>query len=147
MPTILFDCLEFLSRKISYEQLAAKFKDTKAITYKHEVGNKKTISPLTRKAVRKSVRFADSEHDAVLEKDEKEELMKGRRSCGSNYIDELLGERERMNVTRVKVKMTKEEAAKLLSKFKCKEGGVLPFKDVASELVALPMDRVTILST
>lgn len=147
IPTILFACLEFLSRKISYEQLATKFKDTKAITYKDEVGNKKIISPLTRKAVRKSVRFADSEHDVILEKDEKEELMKGRRSCGSNYIDELLGERERMNVTRVKVKMTKEEAAKLLSKFKCKEGGVLPFKDVASELVALPMDRVTILST
>lgn len=140
ITTILFDCLEFLSRKISYEKLEAKFKDTKAITYKDEVGNKKIISPLTRKGVRKSVRFADSEQD------EKDELMKGRRSCGSNYIDELLGERERMNVTRVKVKMTKEEAAKLLSKFKCKEG-VLPFKDVASELIALPMDRVTILST
>ncbi|XWS50090.1 hypothetical protein CRYUN_Cryun12cG0058600 [Craigia yunnanensis] len=45
---------------------------------------------------------------------------------------------------RVKVKMTKQEAARLLSK--CKDGGILEFRDVASELVDLPMDRVNVVS-
>ncbi|XVF51315.1 hypothetical protein PTKIN_Ptkin04bG0175100 [Pterospermum kingtungense] len=45
---------------------------------------------------------------------------------------------------RVKVKMTKQEAARLLSK--CKDGGVLEFRDVASEVVNLPMNRVSIVS-
>ncbi|WRX18895.1 hypothetical protein QQP08_011382 [Theobroma cacao] len=43
---------------------------------------------------------------------------------------------------RVKVRMTKQEAARLLSK--CKDGGVLEFRDVARELVALPKDRVIV---
>ncbi|XVE64685.1 hypothetical protein DITRI_Ditri07aG0120900 [Diplodiscus trichospermus] len=45
---------------------------------------------------------------------------------------------------RVKVKMTKQEAARLLSK--CKDGGILEFRDVARELVNLPMDRVRLVS-
>ncbi|KAL1108239.1 hypothetical protein V6Z11_D03G099400 [Gossypium hirsutum] len=45
---------------------------------------------------------------------------------------------------RVKVKMTREEAVRLLSK--CKDGGVLEFKDVARELVDLPGNRVNIVS-
>ncbi|XWS61608.1 hypothetical protein CRYUN_Cryun07bG0140800 [Craigia yunnanensis] len=45
---------------------------------------------------------------------------------------------------RVKVKMTKQEAARLLSK--CKDGGILEFRDVASELVDLPMNRVSVVS-
>lgn len=44
---------------------------------------------------------------------------------------------------RVKVRMTKAEAARLLSK--CKEGGVLGFKDVENELVQIPMNRVHVL--
>ncbi|CAK8539304.1 unnamed protein product [Lathyrus sativus] len=122
--TILFACLDFLNTKISNEKTTECLKDPK----------------VRRKAVMKSVRFMDSERDALLEK----ELMKGRRSCNnSDCIDEF-GEREKMNV-RVKVKMTKEEAAKFLSKFKCKEGGVLPLKDVAPQLMALPLHRFTIL--
>lgn len=122
----------FLNRKISYE----KIKETKAIIYRDELDNIKMKSSLCqRKTFKKSVRFVDSKDDANLRK---EEFMKGMR-C----IDEL-GERERMNI-RVKVKMTKEEATRLLSK--CNEGGVFQFNDVVHELVALPMDRVTILST
>ncbi|GMI95533.1 hypothetical protein HRI_003222600 [Hibiscus trionum] len=45
---------------------------------------------------------------------------------------------------RIKVKMTREEAARLLSR--CKEGGIIEFKDVASQLVNLPMNRVTVVS-
>ncbi|KAG4187489.1 hypothetical protein ERO13_A08G103450v2 [Gossypium hirsutum] len=48
-------------------------------------------------------------------------------------------------VARVKLKMTKEEAARLLSK--CKDGGILDFKDVARELVHLPPDRVIVVSS
>ncbi|KAI3468608.1 hypothetical protein Pfo_025271 [Paulownia fortunei] len=40
----------------------------------------------------------------------------------------------------VKILMTKEEAARLLSK--CKDGGILEFKDVSSELVRIPNNRV-----
>lgn len=45
---------------------------------------------------------------------------------------------------RVKVKMTKEEAARLLSR--CKDGGFLEFKDVALELAQIPVDRVSVVS-
>ncbi|KAJ4828892.1 hypothetical protein Tsubulata_013765 [Turnera subulata] len=51
---------------------------------------------------------------------------------------------ENRGVMRVKVKMTKEEAARLMSK--CKEGRVLGFMDVANELVQLPVSRVSIVS-
>ncbi|XWS38231.1 hypothetical protein CRYUN_Cryun19dG0113100 [Craigia yunnanensis] len=47
-------------------------------------------------------------------------------------------------IIRIKVKMTKQEAARLLSK--CKDGGILEFRDVAGELVNLPMDRVRVVS-
>ncbi|KAL3498990.1 hypothetical protein ACH5RR_041722 [Cinchona calisaya] len=45
---------------------------------------------------------------------------------------------------KVKILMTKEEAARLLSK--CKDGGVLELKDVASELVQIPINRVSLVS-
>ncbi|KAM1376660.1 hypothetical protein EV2_039413 [Malus domestica] len=46
---------------------------------------------------------------------------------------------------RVKVKMTKQEAARMLSK--CKNGGILDFKDVARELTQIPTGRITIESS
>uniref|UniRef100_A0A803R6K5 DUF7890 domain-containing protein n=1 Tax=Cannabis sativa TaxID=3483 RepID=A0A803R6K5_CANSA len=49
---------------------------------------------------------------------------------------------EEKKVMRVKVTMTKQDAARLLSK--CKEGGKLDFKDVAQELVKIPVDRVSV---
>ncbi|XVE58069.1 hypothetical protein DITRI_Ditri04bG0140800 [Diplodiscus trichospermus] len=48
------------------------------------------------------------------------------------------------NSMRVKVKMTKQEAAQLLSK--CKDGGILEFRDVALVLVDLPVNRVNVVS-
>ncbi|PIN13784.1 hypothetical protein CDL12_13585 [Handroanthus impetiginosus] len=42
----------------------------------------------------------------------------------------------------LRVLMTKEEATKMLSK--CKDGGILEFKDVASEIVRIPKNRVEI---
>ena len=45
---------------------------------------------------------------------------------------------------RVRIKLTKEEAARLLSK--CNNGGILEFEDVARELVLIPVNRVSIVS-
>ncbi|KAF5734997.1 hypothetical protein HS088_TW15G00496 [Tripterygium wilfordii] len=45
-------------------------------------------------------------------------------------------------VMRVKVKMTKQEAVRLLSK--CRDGGVLDFKDAAHAIVKLPLDCVSV---
>lgn len=45
-------------------------------------------------------------------------------------------------VVRVKVKMTKEEANRLLSK--CKEGGVLDFADVAHALGNIPTSHIAV---
>ncbi|CAK8539306.1 unnamed protein product [Lathyrus sativus] len=141
--TILFACHEFLNMKISDEKLTEKLKDTKVVeVYRDELANTK----MRRKAVKKSVRFVDTERDALLEKDEEKDLMKGRRSCNKSDCMGEFGEREKVNI-RVKVKMTREEAAKFLSKFNNKEGGVLPLEDVAPQLLALPLDRVTFLST
>ncbi|RDX98050.1 hypothetical protein CR513_19086, partial [Mucuna pruriens] len=113
----------YLNKKVPEEQQ----KVTKAV-YRDELTKKR--SSLPNKAVKKSVRFADSEPSIFGEESEKN-FVKGNDLGGRGGI-------------RVKVKMTKEEAARLLSK--CKEGGVLEFKDVAHELVALPPNRVTLVS-
>lgn len=127
MILAMFACL--ISRKTSDEKLVELLKDREEI-YRDELTEK--ISPLPSKAVKKSVRFADSEHAILREKDDKD-LVK------STESGEIKGG------IRVKVKMTKEEAARLLSK--CKEGGILEFKDVARELVDIPQNRVTVFST
>ncbi|XP_062146762.1 uncharacterized protein LOC133854543 [Alnus glutinosa] len=60
-----------------------------------------------------------------------------KKSYGGSSID-------KKEVMTVKVKMTKQEAARMLSK--CKGGGFLDFKDVAHELVLIPPNRVTVVS-
>ncbi|WVZ09288.1 hypothetical protein V8G54_013818 [Vigna mungo] len=117
--------LACLSRKVEEE-----LKVTEAV-YRDELINKKKCSGSSKKA-KKSVRFADSE--ASIFGEEKKEVK------GSYSDNEPRGK----ETIRVKVKMTKEEAARLLSK--CKEGGVLEFKDVAHQLLALPVNRVRVLS-
>ncbi|KAG5061553.1 hypothetical protein AAZX31_01G211200 [Glycine max] len=124
MMHTMFACLN----KIVQEQLKVK----KAV-YRDELITKKKPPTLPSKAVKKSVRFADSDPSIFGEDHNEKKLAKGRCSGG----DELGG-------IRVKLKMTKDEAARLLSK--CKEGGVLEFKDVARELVALPLNRVSVVS-
>ncbi|KAG5563443.1 hypothetical protein RHGRI_006011 [Rhododendron griersonianum] len=51
----------------------------------------------------------------------------------------LVGGEEREGM-KVKILMTKEEAARLLSK--CRDGGVLEFRDVVRELVQISASRV-----
>jgi leucyl aminopeptidase len=52
---------------------------------------------------------------------------------------------DKKKVITVKLRMTKEEAARMLSK--CKDGGFLDFKDVARELVNIPPNRVNLVSS
>ncbi|TKY60720.1 hypothetical protein E2542_SST17819 [Spatholobus suberectus] len=87
-----------------------------------------------RKAVKKTVRFSESE-PTILGEDSEKDFEKTK--CGSGNE---VGEKEGI---RVRVKLTKEEAARLLSK--C-NGGVLEFKDVARELVLIPVNRVSVVS-
>ncbi|KAG2375600.1 hypothetical protein LR48_Vigan401s005600 [Vigna angularis] len=115
--------LACLSRKVEEE-----LKVTEAV-YRDELMKKKKSSSGSSKEAKKSVRFADSEASIFGEE------KKGRYSDNESRGKETI---------RVKVKMTKEEAARLLSK--CKEGGVLEFKDVAHQLLALPVNRVRVLS-
>ncbi|TMW95793.1 hypothetical protein EJD97_008314 [Solanum chilense] len=49
------------------------------------------------------------------------------------------------NGVKVKILMKKEDAARFL--LKCREGGVLEFKDVAHELVQIPSSRVRVISS
>ncbi|GMP96660.1 hypothetical protein CsSME_00045198 [Camellia sinensis var. sinensis] len=55
------------------------------------------------------------------------------------------GSGSRSGGMKVRVLMTKEEAARLLSK--CKDGGVLQFKDVACELIQIPQNRVSVVDS
>lgn len=58
-------------------------------------------------------------------------------SSSSTHVD-------KKGVIRVKVRMTKEEAARILSR--CRDGGFLEFRDVATELVQIPKHRVRVVS-
>ncbi|CAJ1927257.1 unnamed protein product [Sphenostylis stenocarpa] len=119
----------WVSRKVEQE-----FKVTEAVYRDELITKKKSAGPS--KAVKKRVRFADSEPSISGEDKNEKKMVKGR--CSDDESGCKGG-------IRVKVKMTKEEATRLLSK--CKEGGVLEFKDVARELVSLPVDRVRVVST
>ena len=69
--------------------------------------------------------------------------IKKANSSSLDSSEPLLNKEEGKGVIRVKVMMTKREANRLLSR--CKDGGVLDFKDVARELVQIPVSRVSVL--
>lgn len=118
----MFGCLK-IGASHKEVKLIEPLKATKDV-YKYELTKKQTL-------VKKRVRFADSEPTILGEEKEFE------KRCISNE----LGEKEGI---RVKIKLTKEEAAILLSK--C-NGRVLELKDVARELLSISGDRVSIMST
>ncbi|TQD93273.1 hypothetical protein C1H46_021095 [Malus baccata] len=77
----------------------------------------------------------------------RKQKVNGSCTCYENsepLIKEELEDGKR-GVLRVKVKMTKQEAARMLSK--CKNGGILDFKDVACELMQIPTGRITVESS
>uniref|UniRef100_A0A6M2EV00 DUF7890 domain-containing protein n=1 Tax=Populus davidiana TaxID=266767 RepID=A0A6M2EV00_9ROSI len=91
------------------------------LIYRDELSKK--ISP--KKLKNDGNRLANKEEDARKNFE--------KRGCASSVQEK--------DVIRVKVRMTKEEAARLMAK--CKEGGLLEFKDVAHELAQLPANRVS----
>lgn len=61
---------------------------------------------------------------------------------GKHFGGQSCGPKEDKGIIRIKVVMTKQEAARMLSK--CRDGGVLGFRDVATEIVELPTNRVSV---
>ncbi|CAJ2676445.1 unnamed protein product [Trifolium pratense] len=116
----MFACLKNTShKKVQVKQLKA-IKDVCEITKKQKI--------------KKRVRFVDSEPTILGE----ENKIYEKRRCVSNE----LGEKEGIRVT---IRLTKEQAAELLTR--CNNGSVIELKDVARELLSIPGDRVSIVST
>ncbi|XP_028774788.1 uncharacterized protein LOC114731715 [Neltuma alba] len=136
MMQTVFACL---NRQVSDVKVGSVVEqaEAKPAVYRDELTKKQAPCRKAAVAVKKSVRFADSE-PTILGGDELEkEKESGKRIISS-------GNNKREGI-RVKVKMTREEAARLLSK--CKEGGFLEFGDVARELVSIPVGRVSVVPT
>ncbi|KAJ9173726.1 hypothetical protein P3X46_016836 [Hevea brasiliensis] len=94
-------------------------------------------NPSTKKV--KKGDFLASSREPLLckELEDKKNLEKRGYGCATTV--------EEKGVIRVKVKMTKQEAARLMSK--CKDGGILEFRDVAHELVQIPVNHVSVVSS
>ncbi|CAI9772090.1 unnamed protein product [Fraxinus pennsylvanica] len=90
--------------------------------------------------LRKRVHF-EIESKPLLEREESGKNHESRKS--TTRCEHV--EKEKLSRTKVKILMTKEEAARLLSKVK--DGGVLEFKDVARELTQIPVNRVNFVSS
>ena len=121
----------YLKGKTSHKKVKVEpLKVTEAV-FRDELTKKQK----PKNAVKKTVRFSDSEPTILGEDNEK--CFEKETCTNGDEVGEKGG-------IRVKVKMTKEEAARFLSR--C-NGGVLEFKDVARELVSIPVDRVCVVST
>ncbi|KAL6182366.1 hypothetical protein ACLB2K_043789 [Fragaria x ananassa] len=116
---MLNSLLSFFNKKSSDDTMKLTKPGVKEAIYRDEL-SKKPISNYSQKITCSC--FESSE--PLLSKREEKEDGKG------------------LVVMRVKVKMTKQEAARMLSR--CKDGGVLEFKDVANELTKIPITRVTL---
>ncbi|MED6132013.1 hypothetical protein PIB30_015377 [Stylosanthes scabra] len=130
----------YLKRRISsHNKKSAKVEPLKVVTeavYRDElITNKKQQqqqAPKKKTMVKKTVRFSDAEPTIL-----------GEEKCINEEDNEWREKGE--GIIRVKVKMTKEEAFRLLSKCN-NNGGVLELKDVARELVSMPTNRVCLVS-
>ncbi|XP_020224803.1 uncharacterized protein LOC109806722 [Cajanus cajan] len=128
MFRIMFACF---NGKASHKKAKVEPLEITESVYSDEQTKKQTPK---KAVVKKTVRFAESE-PTILGEDSEKEFEKTRWGSGND-----VGEKERI---RVRVKLTKEEAARLLSK--C-NGGVLQFNDVARQLVLIPVNRVCVVS-
>ncbi|KAG5041533.1 hypothetical protein JHK85_014009 [Glycine max] len=124
MIRTIFACL---NGKASHKKSKLEPLEVTKPVYRDELTKKQRL----RKAVKKTVRFAESEPTILGEDSEKTRCVSGNEVGGKEGI-------------RVRIKLTKEEAARLLSK--CNNGGILEFEDVARELVLIPVNRVSIVS-
>ncbi|KAL9330018.1 hypothetical protein ACSQ67_005021 [Phaseolus vulgaris] len=128
MIRTIFACF---SGKVSHKKARVEAVEERKDVYRDELTEKKRA----RRAVKKRVRFAEVEATIMGEENEKEFE---KRRCESG---EEVGEKEGM---RVRIRLTKEEAARLLSK--CNKEGPLQFNDVAHQLLFIPAHRLSILS-
>ncbi|KAK3228058.1 hypothetical protein Dsin_007920 [Dipteronia sinensis] len=124
--------VSLFNKNVSYEEIVEETKKPRGtnIIYRDELSNKKSSS---------TTNNHKPKYGHVSKPKNNNNNMQ-RRSHVRGGVDQ-----DHKGVTmRVKVVMTKQEAARLLSK--CKEGGVLGFKDVAKEIVQIPMNRVSVVS-
>ncbi|WVZ22414.1 hypothetical protein V8G54_000963 [Vigna mungo] len=122
----MFACL---GGKVSRRKAKVEAVEVRKGVYRDELKEKERV--------KKSVRFAEVEATIMGEENEKEFRKRG---CDQSD-DEVVGEKEGV---RVRVRLTKEEAARLLSK--CNEGS-LQLKDIAHQLLFIPVDRLCIQSS
>ena len=130
---MLSSLVAFFNR-ISLDEMLLDHKKTnsKDIIYRDELSKKKN-----KPKKGNSNHFECSE--PLINKDYGGKICSTNTNGGRKGLD---SSEEEKGVMRVKVTMTKQEAARLLAR--CKEGGVLEFKDVARELVHIPVNRVSV---
>ena len=124
---MISNLISSLNKKLQAVEISNRCRRTKKTTtyvYRDDL-NKKKQSPSSQqqpeiKKVKKRVRFAETE-PVIIAIDAEEETEKKR-------------------VVRITVKVTKQEANRMLSR--CSEGGVLELGDAACELMRIPAARV-----
>ncbi|TXG50668.1 hypothetical protein EZV62_023192 [Acer yangbiense] len=132
--------VSLFNKNVSYEEIVEETKQPRDtnIIYRDELSNKnvhhKKSSSTTNKHKPKygHVSKPNNNNNNNMQR-------RSQASCGGGVDQDHKGV-----IMRIKVVMTKQEAARLLSK--CKEGGVLGFKDVAKEIVQIPKNRVSVVS-
>ncbi|XP_038906331.1 uncharacterized protein LOC120092170 [Benincasa hispida] len=124
-----------LNKKLQAVEISNRCRRTKKTTYvyRDDLSKKKQSPPPSSsqpqpeiKKVKKRVRFADTEPVIIAITDKEERSTE---------------EETEKKVVRITVKLTKEEANRMLSR--CSDGGVLEFGDVACELMRIPATRVS----
>lgn len=118
----------FINENVLFESRKAN----KAVIYRDELAAKKP----SQSKPKKRVSF------------ETKPLVQKEVACEKNFDEKnniFAADNEKKAALKIKILMTKEEAARLLSK--CKDGGVLEFKDVANTLVQIPSSRVSLVSS
>ncbi|KAK0587553.1 hypothetical protein LWI29_024748 [Acer saccharum] len=131
--------VSLFNKNVSYEDIVEETKQPRDtnIIYRDELSNKnvhhKKSSSTTNKHKPKYGHVSKP-------KNNNNNMQRRRHASSGDGVDQD----HKGVIMRVKVVMTKQEAARLLSK--CKEGGVLGFKDMAKEIVQIPMNRVSVVS-
>ncbi|VVA36679.1 PREDICTED: LOC18776630 [Prunus dulcis] len=129
---MLSSFLSFFNRiKTVDAMLELEKPNVKNFIYRDELSKK----PFSKKQKMNGSTCFESSEPLIKRELEDGKLYGGRSSYGS-------AAEEKGEVIRVKIKMTKQEAAQMLSK--CKNGGVLEFKDVTCALAQIPTSRVRI---
>ncbi|CAK9324488.1 unnamed protein product [Citrullus colocynthis] len=123
---MISNLISTLNKKLQAVEISNRGRRTKKTTnyvYRDDL-SKKNPSPEIKK-VKKRVRFADTEPVIIAITDTEERIEE---------------EETEKKVVRITVKLTKQEANRMLSR--CSDGGVLDFGDVACELMRIPATRV-----